>query len=190
MPQARGVDLSDKVWLPWVQEGPYLARRQHLVAKDEDQVSLSPVPVGQQLRGLAKLTLDELRRLLPPAAHAAAQRLARQLVEGRPLRLILRDERRAGRREQDVLDALMALCRAGLVQVYCRNRRRAAPEWEVRHAELSNWGKAALISVEAVTLPGTPRPVPPGHHAQPPGRNGRPRPRAVAPASANDAHPS
>lgn len=156
----RGPEIPDKVWLDWVPQGPYLVRDQHLVAKDDDQLCLSPVPIGRQVRGLAKATLEELRHALDPDLHGAARHIARQLVEGRPLRLILRDERRAGRSEARVFDAVMALCRAGLVLVFLRNRRRFSHQWELRHAELSNWGKAVLVSLDAVTLPGAGRLVP------------------------------
>lgn len=176
MAQPKGPEIPDKVWLPWVQDGPYLVRDQHLVTRDEDQLCLSPVPIGRQVRGLAKLTLDELQYVLSARLYAAARHLARQLVEGRPLRLILRDERRAGRSEEESFEAVMALCRAGLVQVFLRNRRRACPQWELRHAELSNWGKAVLISLDAVTLPGTGRLVPVPKHGSPaPARNGQAR---------------
>lgn len=176
MAQPKGPEIPDKVWLPWVQEGPYLVRDQHLVAKDEDQLCLSPVPIGRQVRGLAKLTLEELQYVLEPRLYAAARQVSRQLVEGRPLRLILRDERRAGRSEAEAFEAVMALCRAGLVLVFLRNRRRACPQWELRHAELSNWGRAVLISLDAVTLPGTGRfvPVPRGAGSGP-ARNGQAR---------------
>lgn len=148
----RNMDLADKVWLLWVQEGPYLVRHQHLVAKDEGQAALSPLPIGCQLRGLAKATLDELRKILPAEVHEAAKSLARDLVAGRPFRLVERDNRRAHRSEDVLRRALMALCAAGLVTVFCRNRRRASVSWEIRHVELTNWGRAALISLDAVPL--------------------------------------
>ena len=176
MAQPKGPEIPDKVWLPWVREGPYLVRDQHLVAKDEDQLCLSPVPIGRQVRGLTKLTMDELEHVLAPQLYSTARHVARQLVEGRPVRLILRDERRAGRSEAECFDAVMALCRAGLVLVFLRNRRRASPQWELRHAELSNWGRAVLISLDAVMLPGTGRFVPVSKDAvSAPARNGEAR---------------
>ncbi|WP_324715747.1 hypothetical protein U7230_10240 [Carboxydochorda subterranea] len=147
-------EVPDKVWLPWVREGPYLVRRQHLVARDEGLVSVCPVPVGQQIRGLCKATLEELADALSRDVWETARKLARTLVEGRPYRLIERDHQRARRDLATLHEALMALCRAGLVQVYCRNRRRAETRWEVRHVDLTNWGRAVLIALEAVPIPG------------------------------------
>lgn len=181
MPQARGPEIPEKLWLPWRQEGPFLVRDQHLVTRDEDQLALSPVPVGRQLRGLCKLTLEELADVVPPAVHALARSVARQLVEGRPLRLVVRDELRAGRSQPEVADGVMALCRAGLIIVFLRNPRRASPQWELRHAELTNWGRAVLLSLDAVHLPGTGRLVPVSRHAGAgTSGNGRSDPQAPA----------
>lgn len=160
---ARPDELPDKVWLPWAQHGPYLVRRQHLVAREPDGPCLCPVPIGQQLRGLAKATLEELRGALSAATFELARQLGAQLAEGRPYRLILRDALRSGRTPQAVEEALMALCRAGLVTVFFRNRRRSESRWEVRHVQLTNWGRAVLISIDAVAVsPVRSRPSSPG----------------------------
>lgn len=150
---SRSGEIPEKVWLPWVQEGPYLVRHQHLVARDEGEVSLCPVPLGRQVRGLAKATLQELRASIPPDQLELANQIAQRLAQGRPWRLVAREFQGRGHAPEKVLDALMALCRAGLVVVFFRNRRRCEAQWEARHVELTNWGKALLISIEAVTVP-------------------------------------
>lgn len=146
-------ELPEKVWLPWVQEGPYLVRHQHLVARDEGEPSLCPVPIGRQVRGLAKATLEELRAGIRENLVDLVRQMAERLAQGRPYRLILREMQAHGRDPREVEEALMALCRAGLVVVFFRNRWRCQVQWEPRHAELTNWGKALLISIEAVSLP-------------------------------------
>ncbi|WP_324669705.1 hypothetical protein [Geochorda subterranea] len=160
MPSPKGPDFPDKIWLSWRQDGAYLVRDQHLVTRDDELVALSTVPIGRQMRGLCKLTLEELSAVVPPPVHTMARRVARSLVEGRPLRLVARDEQRAGHGPQEVLDGALALCRAGLVVVFLRNPRRASPQWELRHAELTNWGRAVLVSLDAVHLTGAGRLVP------------------------------
>ncbi|HEY8486287.1 MAG TPA: hypothetical protein VIL11_02730 [Limnochordales bacterium] len=146
-------EIPEKVWLPWVQEGPYLVRHQHLVARDEAEVSLCPVPLGRQVRGLAKATLEQMRAGLAPEVYQLAREVAGRLVQARPWRLLQRELVGKGHSAEQVLEALMALCRAGLVVVFFRNRRRFEAQWEARHVELTNWGKALLISIEAVPVP-------------------------------------
>ena len=146
-------ELPEKVWLPWFQEGPYLVRHQHLVARDEGEPALCPVPIGRQVRGLAKATLQELRAGIREGLFDLVRQVADRLAQGRPYRLILREMQAHGRDPREVEEALMALCRAGLVVVFFRNRWRCDVRWEPRHAELTNWGKALLISIEAVSLP-------------------------------------
>ncbi|HEY8425917.1 MAG TPA: hypothetical protein VIK73_07895 [Limnochordales bacterium] len=174
MPSSKGPEFPDKIWLSWRQEGPYLVRDQHLVTRDDDLLALSKVPIGRQVRGLCKLTLDELSAVVPPPVYALATRMARSLVEGRPLRLVARDEQRAGHSPQEVLEGALALCRAGLVVVFLRNPRRASPQWELRHAELTNWGRAILVSLDAVHLTGAGRLAPvPRQAVAVPATNGR-----------------
>lgn len=178
-------ELPDKVWLPWQQEGPFLARYQHLVARDEDQVSLCPVPIGQQLRSLVKLTLGELQTVVDPPVFEAARQVASRLVEGRPYRLLVRDLQAQGRSPEQVEQGLMALCRAGLVTVFFRNRRRSVRLWEVRHAQLTNWGRAVLIALDAVYAPG-PRPAGASRREGAGARAGGPSPGAPPSALAED----
>ena len=146
-------ELPEKVWLPWFREGPYLVRHQHLVARDPEEPALCPVPIGRQMRGLPKATLQELRASLRQGLFEVVQQLADRLAKGRPYRLAVRELQEQGRDPAEVEEALMALCRGGLVVVFFRNRNRAGVRWEARHTELTNWGRALLISLDAVSLP-------------------------------------